>query len=590
MTKLFAGRVRTIISDGCQWLIQSIETSLSTTYINARRLRCGWHITSKNWEENIQRYLVFHDSCSLENKRRFPKFVCNWIYSWMKTTCDSKAEYEISKELLLSWLVSDEVITHICPVEVSKMIITWLQTSVFPYETDYAFYIRRTDENMENSTCCPIEGTHNALKNNGNKVQRTDTLPIYVKKAIDYDMMRLKKVQTIMAERREKTNLFGYDWASHLCNKGALLTFNITQWSEHYLSQYLGCVDGLPEFVVLCDANKDEDSHLLNENTIESKECADTDDVDQIHGESYTLPRSYPKYRHPWKVRVVRINEEFSLVCNCMMLRRVGIPCPHLHHVLKYHLNEWFFGIDWFDYKTEWWRITYTLCYKPPNNFTGEERILLDKLLDLADNDSRVGVQLRPKNDSNIDSSILKHEWEGSKQMGMNVENGDTLEPREVVKKSAESRLKNWKLRKSETSDRILESSVIDYSEDIERKTLVSSSITQQRCKKDILDLVYDICEKVEFSEHPEYFDKLRKSLDKLHTESIDLVMNGSESNASSLSTTFAAAARHGQEPTTTNRLHSFHTKSERVKKVKGKLNNANTLRRGKKVFNITSP
>ena len=290
------------------------------------------------------------------------------------------------------------------------------------------------------------------------------------------------------------------------------------------------------------------------------------------------------------EVRVVRINEEFSLVCNCMMLRRVGIPCPHLHHVLKYHLNEWFFGIDWFDYKTEWWRITYTLCYKPPNNFTGEERILLDKLLDLADNDSRVGVQLRPKNDSNIDSSILKHEWEGSKQMGMNVENGDTLEPREVVKKSAESRLKNWKLRKSETSDRILESSVIDYSEDIERKTLVSSSITQQRCKKDILDLVYDICEKVEFSEHPEYFDKLRKSLDKLHTESIDLVMNGSESNASSLSTTFAAAARHGQEPTTTNRLHSFHTKSERVKKVKGKLNNANTLRRGKKVFNITSP
>ncbi|GFH61674.1 hypothetical protein CTEN210_18150 [Chaetoceros tenuissimus] len=543
----------------------------------------------------LHRFLVFHESCTLENKQRFPKFVCNWMYSWTKSTCDSSAEYETSKELLLSWLVSDEVITHICPIEVSRMIITWMQTSVFPHVADYAFYTRRTDENMENSTCCAIEGTHNALKHNENAVKRTDTLPIYVKKAVDYDLMRLKKVQTMAAERKEKTNLYGYEWANHLCNKGSLLTYNIIQWSEHYVSQFSGCVDGLPEFVVLCDEQTDEDSHILNENTLEAKGKTVANESDHVHEKSYSIPRSYPKYRHSWKVRLVKQNGEFSLVCNCMLLRRVGIPCHHIHTVMKYHLNDWFFGVDWFDYKVEWWRITYTLCYKPPENFTEDEKILFEKLLHLADNDSRLGIQLRPKNSSSVESSIMKHEWDCNKKFGMCVVNGDSLEPLDVVTQGAKSRLKNWKFGKDddEVPNKMLESRVIDYSEEasnIEVKKVVQSSLTQQRCKKDVLDLVYDICEKVEFAEHPEYFDKLRKSLDRLHTESIDIAMKGKLPVETNVIKTFAGATRHGQQHTQTKRVHSFHTKSEKAKKSKGKRKTNTSPRRGKKVFNITSP
>lgn len=598
MTKMFCGRVRTIISDGCSWLIQSINNSICTTFVNARRLRCCWHLISKNWEENIERYLVFHAWCTVENKHRFPKFICNWMYSWTKSTCFCRVEYETSKELLLSWLVSEEVITYICPIEVSQMIITWLQTSVFPHESDYAFYTRRSDENMENSTCCAIEGTHNALKNNGNAVERTDTLPIYVKKAVDYDLMRMKKVQTMAAERKEKTNLFGYDWANHLCSKGALLTYDIIQWSEHYVSQFSRFEDGLPEFVVLCDEKTDEDGHIVHEKTLQEKEKTVSNESESINEKSYSLPRSHPKYRHPWKVRLVKNNGEFSLVCNCMMLRRVGIPCHHLHTVIKYHLNELFYGVDWFDYKLEWWKVTYALCYKPPENFTEEEKILFDKLLDLADNDSRVGIQLRPKNCTTIESSVMKHEWDREKKIGMKVLNGDSLYPLDVATKDAKSRLKNWKLgiEEEEASNKILESRVIDYSEevsDFEGKTRVQSSLTQQRCKKDILDLVYDICEKVEFSEHPEYFDRLRKSLDKLHTESIDIAMKGKhpgESGPMNTKRGFAGATRHSQQQTPVKRIHSFHTKRDMVKKKKGKQKTNTTPRRGKKVFNITSP
>ena len=96
----------------------------------------------------------------------------------------------------------------------------------------------------------------------------------------------------------------------------------------------------------------------------------------------------------------------------------------------------------------------YIFFFHPSIMYSGKSapKEFIDELLELADNDSRVGIQLRPKKVGGIDSSLLKHEWEGSKQFGLNVDNGDTLEPTEVVKKSAESRLKNWKLKKDGAS------------------------------------------------------------------------------------------------------------------------------------------
>lgn len=176
-------------------------------------------------------------------------------------------------------------------------------------------------------------------------------------------------------------------------------------------------------------------------------------------------------------------NGEFSLVCNCMLLRRVGIPSHHLHTVIKYHLNELFFGVEWFDYKVDWWKITYALCYKPHENFIEKEKILFDRLLDLADNDSRVGIQLRPKNGTSIESSIMKHEWDHDKKIGMRVVNGYSLHPLDVITMGAKFCLKNWKLGKEEEEayNKTLESIVIDYSEevsDIEGKTNVFNSTT----------------------------------------------------------------------------------------------------------------
>lgn len=145
-------------SDGCSWLCTSIDIALKNTFINARRIRCGWHLTSKNWEENIEKFLVFHKHCYGKKRRKFVALIQNWIYSWQKSTCFTKKEYEVSKKLLLSWLGSKEVHDNICSEANTSMIIRWLQTSIFPYEEYYAFYVRRNEENQENYNCCAIEG------------------------------------------------------------------------------------------------------------------------------------------------------------------------------------------------------------------------------------------------------------------------------------------------------------------------------------------------------------------------------------------------------------------------------------------------
>lgn len=62
------------------------------------------------------------------------------------------------------------------------------------------------------------------------------------------------------------------------------------------------------------------------------------------------------------------------------------------------------------------------------------------------------------------------------------------------------------------------------------------------------------------------------------------------ESGPISTKRTFAGATRHSQQQTPVKRLHSFHTKSDMVKKKKSIQKTNTTPQNGKKVFNITSP
>lgn len=156
--KLFPNRVRCIITDGCPWLISAVQNSILSIYKKATRRRCGWHLATKSFDTNVTPFLTYHQFCPNTVQEKFPSLILNWIYSWCRPVCYEKAEYDVSVQLLLDWLHSDEVVKYICPRETATLIVTWLKTSVLPYEDDYAFYKHRHVFNANNYTCCCIEG------------------------------------------------------------------------------------------------------------------------------------------------------------------------------------------------------------------------------------------------------------------------------------------------------------------------------------------------------------------------------------------------------------------------------------------------
>lgn len=154
----FTKRVKLILSDGCPHLCSCIDKAIANTYIFARRGRCGFHIVTINMEKNVDPSLVYHDHCSDETRKGFRSLLQSWIYSWMKPTVFSESEFEISRDLLFDWLVSEEVSTNICSLENGMFLVNWIRTTVLPHAEYFCFYLRKAVPHDEDYTCCCIEG------------------------------------------------------------------------------------------------------------------------------------------------------------------------------------------------------------------------------------------------------------------------------------------------------------------------------------------------------------------------------------------------------------------------------------------------
>lgn len=514
----------------------------------------------------------------------------------MKSSVSSQDEMETSKDLLLKWIVSSEVTENVCSKEVCDIIIKWIRTSVLPFEREFAFHYRKMVANESNYTCCIIEGTHNALKHNSLAVQRTDTLPIYVKKACDYDIMKLKEMQATVATNHEKRYLFGKSWMNELVENGALLTYSLIQWSENYVSQIWKLEDGLPIFAVLYHSTQDEDENpILSTDDVRMHIPRKTKTVGKEDiSQTYEVPRSCPRFHHSWLVKMVRNeNGTISLQCSCCMYPRDRLVCQHIIHVRHYHLKH----LDWFeddfqysDYGVCWWKISYTLCFKPHGTHTKEELDLLHNLIDLVMNDNRYGPEIRPKDDRvDLNSKLLKHQWDENKKVGKSIQDASDCDPIGMITKSAFDRIKNWNVSK-EYDDIERDSNMIpkhyEYNfdglsftyDDSCAKNAVNSAIHQQACKKKVLDMVYDIFEKVECAKEEDFFARFSSSIDKFHAESVQISFKQTESKTKSPAKIFAGSERHTSNSPMTKRIHAFHKKPK------------STPKRKKSSYNFSSP
>jgi len=157
---VFPPRVNCIISDGDPWLCNAIENSICLTYRFSTQLQCGYHICTWSWINNIKKSLEYHEFVPEDVKQDFSKIILNWIYSWMRPSVDSQAEFEVSKRLLFSWLHSKDVIENVCLESNAALIVNWITESILPYKEQILFYQGKMVFNMDNYTTCPVEATH----------------------------------------------------------------------------------------------------------------------------------------------------------------------------------------------------------------------------------------------------------------------------------------------------------------------------------------------------------------------------------------------------------------------------------------------
>ena len=87
-----------------------------------------------------------------------------WLYSFMKSDCETKDEYNISKNCLLHYVDSKFLKETLGDIS-ARTIIFYLQTYVFVHEDKFVFYKISAVRHFDGYTNSCGEGTNNAIKN-----------------------------------------------------------------------------------------------------------------------------------------------------------------------------------------------------------------------------------------------------------------------------------------------------------------------------------------------------------------------------------------------------------------------------------------
>ncbi len=119
-------------------------------------MRGAWHIVDRGWLQHCPGI----KSVATIIQPQFKKIVDvvkGWIYSWMKSDCETKEEYKVSKALLHSYLASKRVVS-ILGEEGSASIVRFILKYVEPYELNYCFYLQLGVHHYDTYTNCAHEG------------------------------------------------------------------------------------------------------------------------------------------------------------------------------------------------------------------------------------------------------------------------------------------------------------------------------------------------------------------------------------------------------------------------------------------------
>ena len=88
--------IHVIIKDGNSQEINQLDAAIDEFFPQAKRVRCDYHIVNRGWDNKIEKFRSFPPS-QTKFYEKVKTQIHTWMYSWMKSECQTKNEYQIGR-------------------------------------------------------------------------------------------------------------------------------------------------------------------------------------------------------------------------------------------------------------------------------------------------------------------------------------------------------------------------------------------------------------------------------------------------------------------------------------------------------------
>ena len=161
-------RSKLIISDGDLQEYSQIDNASKKYFPNLLRIRCGWHIVDRSWEKRFSSKASFPEAAQLHYDT-MKKTIQNWLYSWMKPSCETMEEYLLSKYLLHRYLASAKVVKQVSTLMYEHFNI-YVKGYIETHESKYLFCLRKHIRHYAEYSNTILEGCNNTIKYHSSSV------------------------------------------------------------------------------------------------------------------------------------------------------------------------------------------------------------------------------------------------------------------------------------------------------------------------------------------------------------------------------------------------------------------------------------
>ena len=290
-------KVNIIVSDGDSQEYSQIDICINNHLTKASRVRCGWHLVDRGWKHQGPSFQP-GDGLSKDDFLKAKIHVKEWIYSWMRLSCESQQEYIISQHLLYRYLCSAHIV-HSCGPDFKRRVTAFITQCITSHEEYYLFYKRKYVRHYDEYSNSCLEGVNSGIKRSATAVNPS--------MGLDKSMSILSK----NGERKRKEN-------DRLSTQDVLKqgTSSALKCAKFLLERGLSFLD--QEWI----KRDDYDNQRISFN------------------EWKVIYRSYDKHEYKSiipifkRVRTVEYQNGY-FTCDCGHFDRHGIPCRHMLNVLS---------------------------------------------------------------------------------------------------------------------------------------------------------------------------------------------------------------------------------------------------------------